>query len=73
MVWNSEKSGTRGHPETFPDGAIQVCLTLEVLLGLPLRQTVGLVASLLELAGLTCAGPVDPLPTSDADRSGAPF
>ena len=52
MVWQAEKSGRRGHPETFSDGAIQVCLTLKVLFGLPLRQTVGLVASLLELAGL---------------------
>ncbi len=33
------------HPETFPESAIQVCLTLKVLFGLPLRQTAGLVAS----------------------------
>jgi len=52
MVWHAEKSGKRGHPETFSDGAIQLCLTLKVLFGLPLRQTVGLVASLLEMAGL---------------------
>ena len=39
MVWHAEKSGKRGHPETFSDAAIQVCLTLKVLFGLPLRQT----------------------------------
>ena len=36
----------------FPTNAIQACLTLKALFGLPLRQTTGLVASLLELAGL---------------------
>ena len=36
----------------FTDAAIQVCLTLKALFGLPLRQTTGMVASLLGLAGL---------------------
>ena len=44
--------GRRGRPATFSDAAIQTCLTLKALFGLPLRQTQGLVASLLELAGL---------------------
>lgn len=52
MVWHAEKSGKRGRPETFSDAAIQTCLTLKVLFGLPLRQTVGLVESLLQMAGL---------------------
>lgn len=52
MSWHAERSGKRGHPETFSDSAIQTCLTLKVLFGLPLRQTVGLVASLIEMAGL---------------------
>ena len=52
MVWHAEKSGKRGRPETFADAAIQTCLTLKVLFGLPLRQTVGLVESLIRLAGL---------------------
>jgi len=52
MVWHAEKSGKRGRPETFSDGAIQTCLTLKVLFGLPLRQTVGLVESLIQMAGL---------------------
>ena len=52
MVWNAEKSGRRGRPETFSDAAIQACLTFKVLFGLPLRQTVGLVESLIRMAGL---------------------
>lgn len=51
-VWLAEPSGRRGRPATFTDAAIQACLTLKALFGLPLRQTIGLVASLLELAGL---------------------
>ena len=52
MVWHAGKSGKRGRPETFSDAAIQTCLTLKVLFGLPLRQTVGLVESLIQMAGL---------------------
>jgi len=52
MAWHATKTGKRGHPETFSESAIQTCLTLKVLFGLPLRQTVGLVASLIEMAGL---------------------
>ncbi|SDX94912.1 Transposase DDE domain-containing protein [Allgaiera indica] len=51
-VWHAGTSGKRGRPETFSDAAIQVCLTLKVLFGLPLRQTVGLVESLIRMAGL---------------------
>lgn len=51
-VWLAEPSGKRGRSTTFADAAIQTCLTLKALLGLPLRQTTGLVASLLKLAGV---------------------
>ena len=51
-TWHAGKSGKRGRPETFSDAAIQTCLTLKVLFGLPLRQTVGLVESLIRMAGL---------------------
>lgn len=51
-VWLAPPSGKRGRSATFTDAAIQACLTLKALFGLPLRQTTGLVASLLELAGL---------------------
>jgi len=52
MSWQADRSGKRGHSETFSDSAIQTCLTLKVLFGLPLRQSVGLVASLIKMAGL---------------------
>ncbi|KAF0675242.1 IS5 family transposase [Profundibacterium mesophilum] len=52
MVWHAKKSGKRGRPETFSDAAIQTCLTLKVLFGLPLRQTVGQAESLIRMAGL---------------------
>lgn len=52
MIWHAEKSGKRGRPETFSNAAIQTYLTLKVLFGLPLRQTVGLVESLIQMAGL---------------------
>ena len=37
---------------TFSDAAIQFCLTIKCLFGLPLRQALGLVQSLLQMAGL---------------------
>ena len=37
--------------------AIQACLTLKVLFGLPLRQTTGFVESLLKLVGLDWSVP----------------
>src|SRR4028119_299201 len=52
MEWLAAPSGRRGRPATFPDAAIQTCLMLKGLFGLPLRQTTGLVASLLRLAKL---------------------
>ncbi|PZX12397.1 DDE family transposase [Palleronia aestuarii] len=51
MSRQADRSGKRGHSQTFSDSAIQTCLTLKVLFGLPLRQTVGLVESLIEMAG----------------------
>ena len=45
-------SGKRGGSQTFSDAAIQFCLTIKCLFGLPLRQTLGLVQSLLKMAGL---------------------
>lgn len=50
--WLAAPGGKRGRPATFPDASIQACLTLKALFGLPLRQTTGQVASLLELAKL---------------------
>src|SRR3990167_5520718 len=50
--WLAAPTGRRGRQPVFTDAAIQVCLTLKALFGLPLRQTTGMVASLLGLAGL---------------------
>jgi hypothetical protein len=44
-------SGKRGRQQSFSDAA-QTCLTLKVLVGLPLRQTTGFVQSMLRLVGL---------------------
>lgn len=50
--WLAAPTGKRGRQPVFTDTAIQTCLTLKALFGLPLRQTTGMVASLLDLAGL---------------------
>lgn len=52
MEWSAPKRGRPGRPETFSDAAIQFCLSIKVLFGLALRQTIGMVASLLKMAGL---------------------
>ena len=52
MPWHARPTGKRGRQPEFSDAAIQVCLTMKVLLGMPLRQTTGFVESLLRLAGL---------------------
>ncbi len=49
--------GSPGQPAVFSDAAIQFCLTIRVLLKRPLRQTTGMVASLLKMANLDCAVP----------------
>jgi hypothetical protein len=57
MTWEAAPSGRRGRQQAYSDAAIQACLTLKVLFGLPLRQTTGFVASLLELVGLDWSVP----------------
>lgn len=57
MAWHAAKTGKRGHPETSSESAIQTCLTLKVPFGLPLRQTAGLVSSLIGMAGLDGPAP----------------
>ena len=57
MVWVPPPNGRRGRQQRFSDAAIQACLTLKVLFGLPLRQTTGFVQSLLQLIGLDWAVP----------------
>jgi len=52
MAWLALHEGRPGRPPVFSNAAIQFCLSVEVLFKLPLRQTAGVVASLLRLAGL---------------------
>ena len=52
MQWYAPASGKRGRPRKFSDTAIQFCLSLKCLFGLALRQSLGMVESLLRLAGL---------------------
>lgn len=72
MIWHAEKSGKRGRPETFSEAAIQACLALKVLFGLPLRQTVRPVESLIGMAGLDWPGALEDvgaIPCSKPGRS----
>jgi hypothetical protein len=57
MSWLAPPDGSPGRPAVFSDAAIQFCLTIKVLFKLPLRQTTGMVASLLKLADLDWAVP----------------
>ncbi len=52
MAWRAPPTGKRGRQPEFSNSAIQICLTMKVLFGMPLRQTTGFVQSLLRLAGL---------------------
>ena len=52
MAWDAKPLGKRGRKQTYSNTAIQTCLTIKVLFGLPLRQTTGFVESLLALTGL---------------------
>lgn len=52
MTWLALRDGRPGRPAVFSDAAIQFCLSIKILFKLPLRQTAGMVASLLKLAGL---------------------
>jgi hypothetical protein len=53
MTWlNEQGNGKQGRDITFTDAAIQFCLMIKGLYGLPLRQSTGLVESLIKLSGL---------------------
>lgn len=52
MQWLAEPTGKRGRNPLFSDAAIQFCLSIKCLFGQPLRQALGMVQSLLKLAGL---------------------
>ena len=59
MTWLAPHDGSPGRPALFSDAAIQFCLTIKVLFKLPLRQTTGMVASLLQMTNLDWAVPDD--------------
>lgn len=50
--WHAARSGRRGGQQRYSDLAIETCLSLRVVFGLPLRQTQGFVRSLLRLMDL---------------------
>ena len=52
MTWLAPHDGSLGRPAMFSDAAIQICLTIKFLFKLPLRQTTGMVPSLLRMAKL---------------------
>jgi len=52
MTCSPLPTGRRGRQCKFSDAAIQTCLTMKVLFGMPLRQTTGFVQSLLQMLGL---------------------
>lgn len=52
MAWEAKPSSQRGRQQAYSDAAIQARLTNKILFGLPLRQAIGFVESLLELVGL---------------------
>ena len=52
MTWLAPRDGSPGRPAVLSDVAIQFCLMIKVLFKLPLRQTTGMVASLLKMADL---------------------
>ncbi len=59
MAWLAPPDGSPRRPAVFSDTAIRFCLTIKVLFKLPLRQTTGMVASLLKLANLDWTVPDD--------------
>jgi IS5 family transposase len=52
MQWLAQPNGKRGRNQRYSDAAIQFCLSIKCLFGQALRQTLGLVQSLLRLAQL---------------------
>ena len=59
LIWLTPHDGSPGRPAVFSDAAIQFSLTIKVLFKLPLRQTTGMVASLLKMANLDWSVPDD--------------
>ncbi len=56
-AWRAAPRTTRGGQPTYSDLAITTALTLRAVFHLPLRQTEGLIGSILQLLGLDLAAP----------------
>jgi hypothetical protein len=52
MQWLAQPNGKRGRNQRYSDAAIQFCLSIKAMFGLALRQSLGFVQSLLNLAQL---------------------
>ena len=57
MRWLAQPSGKRGRDQIYSDAAIEFCLSIQCLFNQPLRQALGMVQSLLELAQLDWRAP----------------
>jgi hypothetical protein len=57
MAWVAKPTGKPGRQPVYSDAAVQTCLTMKVRFGMALRQTTGVVESLLSLANLVGAVP----------------
>lgn len=53
MQWYATGTGKRGRQQVFSDAAIQFCLSIKSMFSLAPRQSLGLVESVLRLAGLS--------------------
>ena len=52
MQWQAPFKGKRGKPQIFSDAAIQFCLMMKSHFQLPLKQTTGLIQSIIQLSHL---------------------
>lgn len=57
MSWFAPADGKPGRPAVFSDAVIQFCRSIKVSFKLPLRQTTGMVANPLQMAGLDLVAP----------------
>ena len=53
LQWSGLANGKRGRTPLFSDAAIHFCLRTKCLFGQVLRQAMGMIKSLLKLAGLS--------------------
>ncbi len=56
-AWEPRSTGRRGGQQKYSDLAIETALTLRLVFNLPLRQTEGLLNSILRLMGLEIQAP----------------